>query len=337
MRILLTGGAGYIGSHTALTLLKAGFEVIIFDNLSNSSFEPLRRVSKLVNKPVKIIKGDVRNFEALRDIFRNNEVDAVVHFAGLKAVGESAVKPLEYYDNNFNGSVILLKAMSDAGVYKFIFSSSATVYSEKQKMPISETNQTGNLTNPYGRSKLMVEDMLKDLAAANPLWKIAILRYFNPVGADESGQIGEDPRGVPNNLVPYIAQVAMGRIPHLSIFGNDYQTIDGTGVRDYIHVADLAQGHLSAIAALNRLCGAHVWNLGTGQGYSVLQIVRNFEICSGKAIPYQFCSRRPGDIAICYSDASKAERELGWKAKRGLEEMLNDTWRWQLMNPEGYC
>lgn len=279
---------------------------------------------------------DIRDRTLLSQLFAENSVNAVLHFAGLKAVGESVLQPLRYYDNNVHGSQVLLQACADAGVFNVVFSSSATVYGEPAQMPISEDCPVGQTTNPYGRSKLMVEDMLRDLAISDPSWRIAILRYFNPVGAHESGLIGEDPNGIPNNLLPYIAQVAVGKLSELSVFGDDYSTPDGTGVRDYIHVMDLADGHLRALEALETRTGAHVWNLGTGQGYSVLEMVRAFEAASGKLVPYRIAPRRPGDIATCYADPTKAERELGWKARRGLDEMMRDAWRWQSMNPNGF-
>lgn len=334
--ILVTGGAGYIGSHTTLALLKAGYKVVVLDNLCNSSVESLRRVEQMVGYTPTFIQGDVRNGAFLQRIFAEHSIDAVLHFAGLKAVGESVSHPLRYYDNNVHGSQVLLQVMAESSVFKFVFSSSATVYGEPAQMPISEACPVGLPTNPYGRSKLMVEDMLRDLVIADPRWSIAILRYFNPVGAHESGLIGEDPNGIPNNLLPYIAQVAIGKLPELAVFGNDYPTSDGTGVRDYIHVVDLAEGHLLALEALKTRTGAHVWNLGTGQGYSVLEMVRAFELASGKSVPYRLAPRRPGDIATCYADPARAERELGWKARRGLDEMMRDAWRWQSMNPDGY-
>ena len=334
--ILVTGGAGYIGSHTTLALLQAGHNVVVLDNLCNSSAESLKRVAQLAGREPVFVQGDIRDRAVLDRLFAEHAVDAVLHFAGLKAVGESVAQPLRYYDNNVHGSQVLLQACADAGVFNVVFSSSATVYGEPAQMPISEACPVGQPTNPYGRSKLMVEDMLRDVAASDPRWRIAILRYFNPVGAYESGQIGEDPNGIPNNLLPYIAQVAVGKLPELAVFGNDYPTPDGTGVRDYIHVVDLAEGHLRALEALQTRSGAHVWNLGTGQGYSVLDMVRAFEAASGKPLPYRVAPRRPGDIATCYADPAKAERELGWKARRGLDEMMRDAWRWQLMNPDGY-
>ena len=334
--ILVTGGAGYIGSHTSLALLQAGYEVVVLDNLCNSSAESLKRVVRLAGRAPVFVQGDIRDRAVLKRLFVEHAVDAVLHFAGLKAVGESVAQPLRYYDNNVHGSEVLLQACADAEVLNFVFSSSATVYGEPAQMPISESCPVGKPTNPYGRSKLMAEDMLRDLAASDPRWRIAILRYFNPAGAHESGQIGEDPNGIPNNLLPYISQVAVGKLPELAVFGNDYPTHDGTGVRDYIHVVDLAEGHLRALQALQFRTGAHVWNLGTGQGYSVLEMVRAFEAASGKPVPYRVAARRPGDIATCYADPAKAERELGWNARRGLNEMMRDTWRWQTINPDGY-
>lgn len=334
--ILVTGGAGYIGSHTTLSLLQAGFRVVVLDNLSNSSAESLSRVVKLAGRAATLIEGDIRDRALLRRLFTEHTVDAVLHFAGRKAVGESVSQPLCYYQNNVHGSQELLQAMADAGVFNFVFSSSATVYGEPAQTPISEDCPVGQPANPYGRSKLMVEDILRDLAVSDPRWRIAILRYFNPVGAHESGQIGEDPSGVPSNLLPYIAQVAVGKFPQLAVFGNDYPTHDGTGVRDYIHVVDLADGHLRALEALKTRTGTHIWNLGTGQGYSVLDIIRAFQSESGKSIPYRIAPRRPGDIATCYADPSKAARDLGWNAKRGLSDMMRDAWRWQQMNPNGY-
>ena len=334
--ILVTGGAGYIGSHTTLALLQAGFDVAVLDNLFNSSAESLKRVVQLAGREPAFVEGDIRDRAVLDRLFAEHAVDAVLHFAGLKAVGESVAQPLRYYDNNVHGSQVLLQACADAGVFNFVFSSSATVYGDPAQMPISEACPVGQPTNPYGRSKLMVEDMLRDLAASDPRWRIAILRYFNPVGAHESGLMGEDANGIPNNLLPYIAQVAVGKLPELAVFGNDFPTPDGTGVRDYIHVVDLAEGHLRALEAMQTRTGTHVWNLGTGRGYSVLEMVRAFEAASGKPVPYRVAPRRPGDIANCYADPAKAERELAWKARRGLDEMMRDAWRWQSMNPNGY-
>jgi len=334
--VLVTGGAGYIGSHTVLALLQAGNQVVVLDNLCNSSAESLMRVALLAGRAATVVEGDVRDRALLDQLFAAHAVDAVFHFAGLKSVGESVTQPLGYYDNNVHGSLVLAQAMAHAGVLDLVFSSSATVYGDPAQMPVSEVCPVGQPTNPYGRSKLMIEDMLRDLAASDPRWRIAILRYFNPVGAHESGLIGEDPHGTPNNLLPYIAQVAVGKRAELAVFGNDYPTPDGTGVRDYIHVMDLAAGHLSALQGLRRRRGAHAWNLGTGQGYSVLEMVRAFEAASGRPVPYRIAPRRPGDVATCFADAGKAERELGWKAVRGLPEMMRDAWRWQSENPDGY-
>ena len=335
-KILVTGGAGYIGSHTTLALLQSGFDVLVIDNLCNSSVESLRRVEQIAGRAPVFVEGDICDAALLRRLFAEHSIEAVLHFAGLKAVGESVAQPLRYYDNNVHGSQVLLQACADAGVFNFVFSSSATVYGEPVQMPISEACPVGQPTNPYGRSKLMVEDILRDLAVSDPRWRIAILRYFNPVGAHESGLIGEDPNGIPNNLLPYIAQVAVGKLPELAVFGNDYPTPDGTGVRVYIHVVDLAEGHLRALEALHTRTGAHVWNLGTGHGYSVLAMIRAFEAASGKPVPYRVVPRRPGDIATCYADPTKAERELGWKARRGLSDMMRNAWRWQSTNPNGY-
>lgn len=333
--ILVTGGAGYIGSHTTLLLLQAGYRVIVLDNLSNSKPESLQRVAELAGKPAQFIHGDVRDSALLDTLFAKQPINAVIHFAGLKAVGESVAKPLDYYDNNVNGSLRLLQAMNRAGVKHIVFSSSATVYGDPASVPIREDFPL-RTTNPYGASKLHIEDMLRDLHTADPAWHIAILRYFNPVGSHPSGRIGEDPNGIPNNLMPYIAQVAIGRREQLSVFGNDYATSDGTGVRDYIHVMDLAAGHL---AALNALRHRHMitCNLGTGQGYSVLDMVHAFEQASGRPIPYQITARRPGDIAQCYADPGHARQLLGWQAEKTLQDMCSDHWRWQQQNPDGYC
>jgi len=336
MSILVTGGAGYIGSHTCLALLLGGFAVVVLDNLCNSSVESLARVAILAGREPLWVQGDVRDQALLDKVFSSHSVSAVLHFAGLKAVGESVSEPLRYYDNNVHGSQVLLQAMHHAGVFKLVFSSSATVYGEQSRMPISEECSVGQPANPYGRSKLMVEDMLRDVAASDPRWRMAILRYFNPVGAHDSGHIGEDPSGIPNNLLPFITQVAVGKLPELAVYGSDYPTHDGTGVRDYIHVQDLAEGHLCALDALQTRTGAHVWNLGTGQGYSVLDMVRFFEAASDRTVPYRIAPHRQGDIAICYADPLKAELELGWKAQRGLAEIMRDAWRWQMQNPNGY-
>ncbi|MBO3277156.1 UDP-glucose 4-epimerase GalE [Pseudomonas schmalbachii] len=334
--VLVTGGAGYIGSHMTLSLLEAGIQVVVLDNLCNSTAESLRRIERICGKAPVFIQGDIRNNAILDNIFTEHRIDAVLHFAGLKAVGESVQKPLDYYSNNVAGSLNLYQAMARAGVFHLVFSSSATVYGEPEQMPISENAPIGTPTNPYGRSKLMVEELLKDLAHSDPRWSIALLRYFNPIGAHESGLIGEDPNGIPNNLLPYISQVSIGKLKELAVFGNDYSTRDGTGIRDYIHVVDLADGHLKALQAISTQSGIHVWNLGTGTGYSVLEMIKAFEHASGVPVPYRIAPRRPGDIAECWADPSKAARELGWQAKRGLEEMMLDTWRWQSGNPQGY-
>ncbi|OPK10892.1 UDP-glucose 4-epimerase GalE [Pseudomonas sp. VI4.1] len=334
---MVTGGAGYIGSHTTLALLQAGYEVVVLDNLCNSSRESLLRVEKICGKEPVFVQGDIRDRELLDDIFSRHRISAVLHFAGLKAVGESICKPLCYYDNNVKGSVTLCQAMAAAGVFRLVFSSSATVYGEPTQMPINEDFQTGVPTNPYGRSKLMVEELLKDLANSDSRWSIALLRYFNPVGAHDSGLIGEDPNGIPNNLLPYVSQVAIGKLPQLAVFGADYPTPDGTGIRDYIHVVDLAEGHLKALQAITQKNGVNTWNLGTGTGYSVLEMIRAFEKASEKPVPFEIVDRRPGDIAECWADPRKAELELGWKTERGLQEMMADTWRWQLLNPQGYA
>jgi UDP-glucose 4-epimerase len=337
MTLLVTGGAGYIGSHTVLELLAAGRDVLVLDNLDNSSPESLRRITALTGREPGFIEGDVRDRALLDHTFATHRIDGVLHFAGLKAVGESVREPLRYYDNNVGGSLTLCEAMAAAGVFRLVFSSSATVYGNPEHMPIDEQCPVGSPTNPYGRSKLMVEQILQDLAHSDSRWAIGLLRYFNPVGAHASGRIGEDPHGIPNNLLPYISQVAVGRLPQLSVFGGDYPTPDGTGIRDYIHVVDLALGHLAALDFLERQTGAHVWNLGTGTGYSVLQILRAFETASGHAIPYVITQRRAGDIPACWSDPAKARRELGWSAVRGLTQMMEDAWRWQSANPEGYA
>ncbi len=334
--ILVTGGAGYIGSHTTLALLEAGYEVVVLDNLANSSLESLRRVERICAKAPTFIEGDIRDRALLDSIFSRYSIAAVLHFAGLKAVGESVQKPLAYYENNVSGSVVLFQAMAAAGVFNLVFSSSATVYGEPKQMPISEKCPTGIPTNPYGRSKLMVEEVLRDLSISEPRWSIALLRYFNPVGAHRSGLIGEDPNGIPNNLLPYISQVAVGKLQQLSVYGNDYSTVDGTGVRDYIHVVDLADGHLKALETIAKSQGVHVWNLGTGQGYSVLQMIAAFEQAAKVVVPYKIVDRRSGDIAECWADPSKAATELGWKALHTLDDMMRDTWRWQQSNPDGF-
>jgi UDP-glucose 4-epimerase len=336
MKILVTGGTGYIGSHTTLALLEAGYEVVVLDNLSNSSDASLHAVEAICGKTALMIHGDVCDRALLDRIFQEHAIDAVLHFAGLKAVGESVRKPLEYYQANVSGSITLCQAMAAAGVFRLVFSSSATVYGAPEQMPIREDLPTGTPTNPYGQSKLIIENVLQDLCAAEPRWSIALLRYFNPIGAHPSGLMGEDPRGIPNNLVPYISQVAVGSLQELSIFGDDYPTVDGTGVRDYIHVVDLADGHLKALQAISGRTGINTWNLGTGDGYSVLQVLRAFEQASGRPVPYRVMPRRSGDIAECWADPSKAAQELGWKASRDLQQMMIDTWRWQSSHPAGY-
>ena len=327
-KILLTGGSGYIGTHTAVELQNAGFEIVCIDNCSNSDPNALKRVEKITGKTVKFYQNDILDADALRKIFTENEIAAVIHFAGLKAVGESVSIPLKYYRNNFSGTVTLCEVMAEFGIKCIVFSSSATVYGMPKELPIQEDFPL-SATNPYGRSKLMIEEMLRDIAVSDPNWSISILRYFNPVGAHPSGLIGELPRGIPNNLMPYIAQVATGKLQRLRVFGNDYPTPDGTGVRDYIHVVDLALGHVAALNRALAKTGVDVYNLGTGQGYSVLQLLHSFEKAAGKEIPYEITPRRPGDIAACYADPSKAKAELNWTATRGVKEMCEDVWRWQ--------
>ncbi|WEG13151.1 UDP-glucose 4-epimerase GalE [Pullulanibacillus sp. KACC 23026] len=335
MAILVTGGAGYIGSHTCVELLEAGYEVIVLDNFSNSVPEALNRVKDITGKSVKVYELDLLDRIGMEAIFEDNEIEAVVHFAGLKAVGESVAEPLRYYHNNITGTLILTETMQKFGVKKLVFSSSATVYGTAETVPLTEDTPLG-ATNPYGWSKLMIEQILRDLYVSDKGWGIALLRYFNPIGAHKSGRIGEDPNGIPNNLVPYIAQVAVGKRPHLNVFGNDYSTKDGTGVRDYIHVVDLAKGHIKALEKVATSPGVDAYNLGTGNGYSVLEIIAAFEKASGKTIPYQIVDRRPGDIAVSFADPQKAKKELGWSAELGLEEMCEDTWRWQSQNENGY-
>lgn len=333
--VLLTGGAGYIGSHTAIVLQQAGYDVIALDNLCNSSRESLKRVAQITGKAVPLIEADIRDEAALRTVFAQHAFDAVVHFAGLKAVGESTQQPLRYYDFNVAGTVTLCRVMADAGVKNLVFSSSATVYGAAAEVPIAETS-TRSATNPYGQSKLMIELILQDLAASDATWRIALLRYFNPVGAHPSGLIGEDPNGIPNNLMPFISQVAVGKRDMLSVFGSDYPTHDGTGVRDYIHVLDLAKGHLKALQYLQRHVGVEAFNLGTGHGYSVLDMVKAFERENAVAVPYQLTDRRPGDVAECYANPAKAQQALEWKAELGLADMVRDSWNWQRQNPQGY-
>lgn len=336
MSILVTGGAGYIGSHTVVELMNAGKEVVVLDNLCNSSPKSLDRVKQITGKNVKFYQGDVMDPLLLQKIFNENQITSVIHFAGLKAVGESVQKPTEYYMNNITGSLVLIQEMRKAGVWNFVFSSSATVYGDPEIIPITENCQVGGTTNPYGTSKLMVEQILTDIAKAEPRFSFTILRYFNPVGAHESGLIGEDPNGIPNNLLPYISQVAIGKLPQLSVFGSDYPTHDGTGIRDYIHVVDLAIGHLKALNRHENDGGLHIYNLGTGIGYSVLDMVHAFEKANDINIPYKLVERRPGDIATCYSDPSLAAKELNWTAERDLQAMMKDTWNWQKKNPNGY-
>ena len=336
MSILVTGGAGYIGSHTCLELLKAGYEVTVVDNLCNSSEEAVKRVEKIAGKSVKFYQADILDREALNKIFDSEKIDSVIHFAGLKAVGESVAKPLEYYHNNITGTLILCDVMRNHGVKNIVFSSSATVYGDPAFVPITEECPKVQITNPYGQTKSMLEQILTDFHVADPEWNVVLLRYFNPIGAHESGLIGEDPKGIPNNLVPYIAQVAVGKLECLGVFGNDYPTHDGTGVRDYIHVVDLAVGHVKALKKIEEKAGVCIYNLGTGKGYSVLDVVKAYEKACGKEIKYEIKPRRPGDIATCYADASKAKKELGWEAERGIEEMCADSWRWQSANPDGY-
>ncbi len=336
MTILVTGGAGYIGSHTVLALLQAGESVLILDNLSNASAKVLPRLEQISGQNIPFVEGDIRDRSLLQRIFAEHNIHAVMHFAGLKAVGESVREPLRYYDNNVAGSLILAEEMARAGVFNLVFSSSATVYGDPQRVPIDESMPTGATTNPYGTSKHMVERLLADIAAADSRWSMMVLRYFNPIGADPSGLIGEHPNGMPNNLLPYICQVAVGKLPHLSVFGADYPTVDGTGMRDYIHVVDLADGHVKVLQRHQGDSGCHTYNLGTGQGYSVLQIIAAFEAASGRTIPYRICPRRDGDIAVSCADPGKARQHLGWQARHDLAAMMRDSWRWQSTHPNGY-
>ena len=335
MNILVTGGMGYIVSHTCIQMIEAGMTPVIFDNLYNSKASVLDRIEGVTGVRPKFIEGDIRNKSLLIDVLKSQNIQAVIHFAGLKAVGESVAKPLEYYDNNVNGTLVLVDAMREADVKTLVFSSSATVYGDPASVPITEDFPT-SATNPYGRSKLMVEECLTDFQKANPDWSITLLRYFNPVGSHPSGDLGEDPQGIPNNLMPFVSQVAVGRREFLSVFGDDYPTKDGTGVRDYIHVMDLSDGHIAALQKVGDKSGLHIYNLGTGNGYSVLEMVKAFEQASGKRVPYQIVERRPGDIAECWADPAKARKELEWQATRTLNEMTSDTWRWQSNNPKGY-
>ena len=336
MNILVTGGAGYIGSHTCLELLELGCGVVVIDNLCNSNPESLRRIQEISGKELKFYEGDVRDEALLRKIFAENEISCVIHFAGLKAVGESVAKPWEYFDNNLNSTLVLTKVMSDVGMKNLIFSSSATVYSAGNEMPLKETSRTGECTNPYGWTKYMTEQILQALCVADPEWSVCLLRYFNPIGAHISGRIGEDPSGIPNNLMPFITQVAVGRRDHLNVFGNDYDTHDGTGVRDYLHVVDLAKGHVAAVAYTCAHNGCEVFNLGTGTGYSVLDMVNTFMEVNGVAVPYEIVGRRPGDLGTCYADPEKSEKQLLWKAEKNLADMCRDAWNWQSKNPMGY-
>ncbi|MEX0333786.1 UDP-glucose 4-epimerase GalE [Vibrio tubiashii] len=336
MKVLVTGGMGYIGSHTCVQMIEAGMEPIIVDNLANSKQQVLSRVEGLTGKKPTFHMGDIRDEAFLDSVFAQHDIDAVIHFAGLKAVGESVTKPLEYYDNNVNGTLVLARCMRKAGVKSIVFSSSATVYGDPKTVPITEDSPTGATTNPYGRSKYMVEQCLSDLFNAESDWSITLLRYFNPVGAHPSGTMGEDPQGIPNNLMPFIAQVAVGRRESLAVFGDDYPTPDGTGVRDYIHVMDLADGHIAALKSVGDKAGLHVYNLGTGKGSSVLEMVNAFGAACGAPIPYEICPRRLGDIAECWASTDKAQRDLAWKATRSVDEMTADTWRWQSENPNGY-
>ncbi|MCI9389656.1 MAG: UDP-glucose 4-epimerase GalE [Lachnospiraceae bacterium] len=336
MSIFVTGGAGYIGSHTCVELLNAGYEIVVMDNLCNSSPRALEAVEEITGKKVKFYEADMLDREAMEEIFRKESIDAVIHFAGLKAVGESVQKPLEYYHNNLTGTLILCDVMRGHGVKDIVFSSSATVYGDPAFVPITEECPKGQITNPYGQTKSMLEQILIDMHVSDPQWNVVLLRYFNPIGAHSSGKIGEDPKGIPNNLVPYIAQVAVGKLEKLGVFGDDYDTSDGTGVRDYIHVVDLAVGHVKAVEKLKKKEGVSIYNLGTGKGYSVLEVLHAYEKACGKTLPYEIKPRRAGDIAACYADPTKAGKELGWSASRGIEEMCADSWRWQSNNPDGF-
>lgn len=336
MTILVTGGAGFIASHTNVELLQAGYDVVVMDNLCNSSKESVARVEQITGKKIRFYQADMRKMEELEPIFAENSIDVIIHFAGLKAVGESCEKPYEYYENNISGTLNIIAMMKKYNVKRMVFSSSATVYGNPEVVPITEECKVGGVTNPYGQTKLMLEQILTDIQKADPSFDIALLRYFNPIGAHESGLIGEAPNGIPNNLLPYVAKVAAGVLEKVNVFGDDYDTPDGTGVRDYIHVVDLAKGHVCAVKKLLEHPGLVIYNLGTGIGYSVLDIIHNFEKACGKEIPYVIAPRRAGDIATCYSDPSKAERELGWKAEYGIDRMCEDAWRWQSMNPNGY-
>ncbi|MDE3740027.1 UDP-glucose 4-epimerase GalE [Pseudomonas resinovorans] len=337
MRVLVTGGAGFIGSHVLVDLVRQGAHVVVLDNLKNSSVKSVLRVERITGASIRLVVGDVRDQSLIENLLLGEEIDSVIHLAGLKAVGESCEIPLGYYENNVQAAVSLLRAMENCQVFNLVFSSSATVYRMPTPLPLSEDSRVGRCSSPYGRSKLMVESMLRDLSHADRRWSVALLRYFNPIGAHESGLIGDDPNGIPDNLLPFVAQVAIGRLGKLVIHGGDYPTADGTGVRDYVHVCDLASGHVKALDYLERHTGCHTWNLGTGIGYSVLEVVAAFERVSGKRIPYEISARRSGDVAACWADVSKANRELGWKAVRGLDCMVADAWRWQSKNPSGYA
>ena len=336
MKILVTGGSGFIGSHTCIELQENGYDVVVVDNLCNSSEESLRRVAKITGKEIPFYKVDILDKEELSKVFDKEKPDAVIHFAGLKAVGESVAKPYEYYNNNITGTLCLVDVMRNHNVKNIIFSSSATIYGDPAIIPITEECPKGTCTNPYGWTKWMLEQILTDIQKADPEWNVVLLRYFNPIGAHKSGTIGENPNGIPNNLMPYVTQVAVGKLKELGVFGNDYDTPDGTGVRDFIHVVDLAKGHVKALKKIEDKSGLNIYNLGTGVGYSVLDVVKNFEEATGVKVPYVFKPRRPGDIATCYSDASKAKRELGWVAEKGIKEMCEDSWRWQKNNPNGF-
>ena len=336
MTVFVTGGTGFIGSHTVISLLQSGFDVVILDNLCNSSAKILPRLQQISGKSVPFYKGDIRDREVLRRIFAEHDIDSVIHFAGLKAVGESVAEPMKYYDNNVSGSLVLAEEMARAGVFNIVFSSSATVYGDPGKVPYAEDMKPGDTTNPYGTSKAMVERILTDIQKADPRWSVILLRYFNPIGAHQSGLIGEHPNGIPNNLLPYICQVAGEKLPYLSVFGDDYPTPDGTGMRDYIHVVDLAEGHVAAMKAKSHVPGVHLLNLGSGRAYSVLEIVRAFEAASGLTIPYQIKPRREGDLACVYADPTYTKQQTGWETKRDLPQMMEDAWRWVSWNPNGY-
>lgn len=336
MAILVTGGAGYIGSHTVVELINAGYEVVVVDNLSNSSEKSLERVGEITGKEITFYKADILDRDALEEVFTKEKIDSVIHFAGLKAVGESVKKPWEYYNNNITGTLVLVDVMRKHNVKNIIFSSSATVYGTPKEVPVTEETPKGECTNPYGWTKSMLEQVLTDIQFADPSWNVILLRYFNPIGAHKSGKIGENPNGIPNNLMPYITQVAVGKLERLGVFGNDYPTKDGTCIRDYIHVLDLADGHVKAVKKLEENAGLCIYNLGTGNGYSVLEVIENFEATTGKKVPYDFKPRREGDIAVNYANAEKAYKELGWKARYGIREMCEDSWRWQSNNPNGY-